>query len=323
MKKIVDDIRLIYKVCSLYYEDDMNQKQIGEYLGVSRSSVVRMLQKGKQQGIVQIQLHNPASYNYGELEKRLETKYGMKDVIIVENSVLDSKSEAISQLFGKAAEFLADFFKEGDCIGVSMGHTLNNVVQTNRTFPRKENLMFVPMVGGISRSTVDGIDVQSNAIARQFSEKFGGTYTQFLSPAVFSDKTVMEFFLQEKAVNFIFDEFQKINVMVVGIGIPERADHTLIKAGYAQKDELDRLSEAGAVGDICLKFFDENGKTENFCFFNDRVAAMAFRMMKKVPNRIGIASGEKKVTAVKGAIRGGFINILITNAEMAEKLVEE
>ena len=44
MKKIVDDERLIYKVCSLYYQDNMNQKEIGDYLGVSRSSVLRMLQ---------------------------------------------------------------------------------------------------------------------------------------------------------------------------------------------------------------------------------------------------------------------------------------
>ena len=51
MKKIVDDERLIYKVCCLYYQDDMNQKEIGEYLGVSRSSVLRMLHKGKEMGL--------------------------------------------------------------------------------------------------------------------------------------------------------------------------------------------------------------------------------------------------------------------------------
>ena len=63
MKKIVDDERLIYKVCCLYYQDDMNQKEIGDYLGISRSSVLRMLQKGKEIGIVTIELNNPVSYN--------------------------------------------------------------------------------------------------------------------------------------------------------------------------------------------------------------------------------------------------------------------
>ena len=96
MKKIVDDERLIYKVCCLYYQDDMNQKEIGEYLGVSRSSVLRMLHKGKEMGIVRIELHNPRFYDYGEMEKALERAYGLKDVLIVENSVLYTRWENAS-----------------------------------------------------------------------------------------------------------------------------------------------------------------------------------------------------------------------------------
>ena len=42
MKKIVDDWRLIYKVCSLYYEDDMRQQEVSDYLGISRATVSRM-----------------------------------------------------------------------------------------------------------------------------------------------------------------------------------------------------------------------------------------------------------------------------------------
>ena len=87
MKKIVDDERLIYKVCCLYYQDNMNQKEIGDYLGVSRSSVLRMLQKGKELGIVKIKLNNPSTFDYGEMEKKLENMYGLKDVLIVEQYV--------------------------------------------------------------------------------------------------------------------------------------------------------------------------------------------------------------------------------------------
>ena len=134
MKKIVDDERLIYKVCCLYYQDNMNQKEIGDYLGVSRSSVLRMLQKGKELGIVKIKLNNPSTFDYGEMEKKLENMYGLKDVLIVENSVLDSKTEAASYLFGQAADYLYNFFKEGDQIGVTMGQTLNNVVVTNKDY---------------------------------------------------------------------------------------------------------------------------------------------------------------------------------------------
>jgi DNA-binding transcriptional regulator LsrR (DeoR family) len=323
MKKIVDDDRLIYKVCCLYYEDGMNQKEIGDYLGVSRSSVLRMLQNGRDRGIVTIVLHNPASFNYGELEKKLEVKYGLKDVVIVEESVLDSKSEAATYIFGQAADYLYSLLREGYRIGVTMGHTLDNVLQTNKTFKKFDNILCVPIVGGISQGATEGMDVQGNEMARKFTEKFGGKYIQFLSPAMFSDKRILDTFLQEKAVNFIFEEFKKINVAVVGIGVPKGEDHTLIKAGYATAKELKELAARGAVGDITLQFFDEKGNTEPFHEFNDRVAAIPMDVFRKIPLRIGIASGEKKAEAVKGAIKGKLINILITNAECARKLLAE
>jgi DNA-binding transcriptional regulator LsrR (DeoR family) len=140
MKKIVDDERLIYKVCCLYYQDNMNQKEVADYLGVSRSSILRMLQKGKEMGIVTIELHNPRFYDYGDMEKALERAYGLKDVVIVESSVLDTRTESASYMFGKASDYLHDFFKEGDHIGVAMGNTLNNVVSTNKDYEKYKDI---------------------------------------------------------------------------------------------------------------------------------------------------------------------------------------
>ena len=322
MKKIVDDERLIYKVCCLYYQDDMNQKEVGDYLGISRSSVLRMLRKGKEMGIVTIELHNPRFYDYGDLEKTLERAYGLKDVVIVENSVLDTRAEAASYMFGTAADYLDGFFKDGDHIGVAMGSTLNNVVNTNKTYEKDKNLLFVAMEGGISQSTVDSLAVQGNDLVRKFADKFGGTYSQFLSPAVFSDKKVLDTFMEEKAVNYILDEFKKLNVIVVGIGVPDGTNHTLEKAGYIAGKERRKLVENGAIGDLCLQFYDMDGNADKFSFFNDRVAAMHLEDIRRIPSKIGIAGGERKAEAVIGAVRGGYINILITDSECAKKLIE-
>jgi DNA-binding transcriptional regulator LsrR (DeoR family) len=281
-----------------------------------------MLQKGREMGIVTIELHNPRFYDYGEMEKTLERAYGLKDVLIVENSVLDTRSEAASYMFGTASDYLHSFFKEGDRIGVAMGNTLNNVVSTNKTYEKHKDLLFVALEGSISRITVEGTDVQGNELARKFADKFGGTYTQFLSPAVFSDWKVLEFFMKEKAVNYILDEFKRLNVVVVGIGVPAGTEHTLNKAGYLTEEERRKLVERGAVGDMCLQFFDKDGNTDQYSFYNDRVAAMRLGDIRRIPSKIGIAGGQRKVNAVIGAIRGGYINILITDTECAKKLIE-
>jgi DNA-binding transcriptional regulator LsrR (DeoR family) len=281
-----------------------------------------MLQKGREMGIVTIELHNPRFYDYGDMEKTLERAYGLKDVLIVENSVLDTRSEAATYMFGSASDYLHSFFKEGDRIGVAMGNTLNNVVNTNKAYEKHKNLLFVALEGSISRITVEGTDVQGNEIARKFADKFGGTYTQFLSPAVFSDWKVLEFFMKEKAVNYILDEFKRLNVVVVGIGVPDGTEHTLSKAGYLLEEDRKKLVERGAVGDMCLQFYDQDGNTDQYSFYNDRVAAMRLADIRRIPSKIGIAGGARKVDAVIGAIRGGFINILITDTECAKKLIE-
>lgn len=321
MKKIVDDWRLIYKVCSLYYEDDMRQQEVSDYLGISRATVSRMLQKGKESGIVRVEVINPVQFSYNKLEKALERKYGLKEVIVVESSALDTKTESVSRMYERAALYLSQFFKDGDWIGVTMGHMLHNIVKTNRAFEKDKKLMFVPIVGGIGQNTIDKVDVQSNRIAQEFSRKFGGTYTQFLSPAVFSEQKAMEYFLKEKSISYIFDDFQKLDTLIMGIGIPQRVESTLVRAGYITGENLEKFARDGMAGDIALHFFDEDGATEKFRAFNDRVAGMPLEMMKKVRNRIGIAGGENRAEAIRGAIKGGFINMLITNIDAAEKLL--
>ena len=65
MKKIVDDNRLIYKCCYLYYMDGLGQKEICDQLGISRATVSRLLKAGKENGVVRIELDNPDSILYG------------------------------------------------------------------------------------------------------------------------------------------------------------------------------------------------------------------------------------------------------------------
>ena len=65
MKKLVDDIGLIYKCCKMYYEDRLSQHQIADQLGISRVTVSRMLSAGRKMGIVRIQVVEPEETNCG------------------------------------------------------------------------------------------------------------------------------------------------------------------------------------------------------------------------------------------------------------------
>jgi len=118
------------------------------------------------------------------------------------------------------------------------------------------------------------------------------------------------------------DEFERLNVIVVGIGVPDGINHTLEKAGYVSGNELKTLVDKGAVGDMCLQFFDKDGNTDKLDFYNERVAAMRLEEIRRIPSKIAIAGGKRKAEAVIGAVRGGYINILITDTECAKQLIE-
>jgi DNA-binding transcriptional regulator LsrR (DeoR family) len=57
-----DDIRLIVKIAQLYYEQDMTQAQIARELGIYRTTISRLLKRGREQGIVTIAIN----YDYNE-----------------------------------------------------------------------------------------------------------------------------------------------------------------------------------------------------------------------------------------------------------------
>lgn len=322
MKKIVDDIRMIYKCCSLYYEDGKNQQEICDYLGISRSTVSRMLKLGYELGIVKIEVINPVKFGYGEIEKALQKKYKLKDIIVVHTNALDTKNDLIAYLNEEALTFLNNLFSNGDYIGVSMGHTLYNMTKIKKKFDDEKELTFMPLIGGISQNKINKDDIQSNNVAQRFAKIFGGKYLQFLSPAVFSSKEVLDGFLMEKSVNYIFEYYKKLNTVIMGVGVPEREKSTLISNDYVTKEYMNELIEKGVVGDVVLHFFDKDGNLELFNDFNDRVSAISMDMMKKVKNRVAIVNGEEKAEAVKAAIKGGFCNILITDVSCAEKLLE-
>ena len=320
MKKIIDDTRLIFKCCSLYYEDEMSQQEICDLLGISRPSVCRMIKLGKELGIVKIEIKHPDGFTFGKIERDLEKKFNLREVIVADSSpIVAGKERKNSELMEETIHFLETILENGAYVGVTMGMTLQNLTSTKKVIEEPIKCTFVPIVGGIGESRSD---IHSNSIAIKLAKLFGGDCIQFFAPAVFSDINILNGFMKEKSVKGIFKIFRKIDTIIMGIGVPDRECSTLIQTGYVDEQVMEEFVKRGAVGDISLQFFDEFGNVEKFRDFNERVAGMPIEQLKKVPQRIGIAGGAQKAKAVHGAIKGNFLNILITDIDCAKALLE-
>ncbi len=75
------------------------------------------------------------------------------------------------------------------------------------------------------------------------------------------------------------------------------------------------------AGDICMQFYDATGNTLPFKGDNN-VVGIEIKKLRRVPHAIGVACGVDKVSAIKGAINGRYINTLVTDYECAKKLAE-
>jgi DNA-binding transcriptional regulator LsrR (DeoR family) len=87
-------------------------------------------------------------------------------------------------------------------------------------------------------------------------------------------------------------------------------------------EELNVLADRGAVGDICLRFFDRAGR-QVITGLNDRVISMELEQLRKVRRVIGIAGGRRKTMAIRGALTGKLVNALITDLTCARQLIAE
>jgi len=79
------------------------------------------------------------------------------------------------------------------------------------------------------------------------------------------------------------------------------------------------LAERGAVGDICLRYFDAQGQPvleedEEF------VVSVALPKLRSIHRVLGLAGGQNKVQAIRGALKGGYLDILITDLDTAQAL---
>ena len=119
---ITDNLRMMVKVCRLYYEENLSQKEISALMGISRPQISRMLTCARSQNIVTIKINNPFE-DETNLGRALAERYRLKDAL-----VLDTR-DGSPETFGRmAAEYLDAYIADGECVGVMSGQTISRVV---------------------------------------------------------------------------------------------------------------------------------------------------------------------------------------------------
>jgi len=313
MRRVVDDERMMLRVCDMYYNQNLGQREIADALAMSRPTISRLLVNAREKGIVKIILTDLAGRNHFDIEQQLEKKYGIKEAIVTES--FEDKEQLQAELGRMAAQYLERILKNGYSVGVSMGTTLAHIVP-HITADYLKGLTFIPMVGGIGEASTE---LYSNFLAEAMAKAFGGVSLALHAPAMVSRMQAKNELLQEESIARVLVRLNELDVALSGIGAPD-VNSTIIAAGYFSREMIEDLHKNSICGDICMRFFDKYGNLSLY-EHNQRVIGVNIELLRKVPWSVGVAGGAGKAGAVRGALAGKYINVLITDFDCAKLLL--
>ena len=314
----IDELRIIARVARMYYEWDMRQSEIARQLELSQASVSRLLRKSKEEGIIRININVPKGV-YTEIEETLVKKYALRDAIVVDS--MDNEEKLIIRDLGaSAAYYLESSIRPNEIIGISSwSATLLSMVDALHPLPKKSGVKVVQILGGVGNPSVEAHATQ---LTSRMARLVNGEAVYLPITGIVSTEAARDVLLSDASVQPAIELFDHVTTALVGIGAIDPSPLIAQSGNIFSAEENRLLRENNAVGDILLRFFDLNGKLVQTGLEN-RVISMSLDQLRKVNRAIGIAGGERKYAGILGALRGKWVNILITDRFTATKLANE
>ena len=231
------------------------------------------------------------------LEKNLIAAYGLNDAFVVPTPLNEATlTHTISRA---AALYVSDHLRPGGYLNIGYGDTVSSMLG----YLAKEHedpINVVSMTGGVSYYLPS---VSSTAYAMHL----------FLipSPLIVSSSEVRDALLGAMT--------EHADMSVVGIGAAVEGA-TVLRNGIIRESELAILKMQGSVGDVLHHFYDSEGNpitTE----IENRTISTDIEKLRTMKNVVGVAGGSEKVAAIKAVLRGGYLNVLVTDSKTAEELL--
>ena len=304
MQKKEVKIRQMVDICEQYYLKGRNQQDIAEDLGLSRPSVSRLLSQARAEGIVTITVHNPYS-NEQRYAVQLEKRFGLHKAIVV--SVPESDVSSFTKAQAEAASYLLDCeLRDGDILGVMGGITLNKISSQISEISRND-ITVVPLIGGWGPVSAMW---QANLNVRNFGARWNCQYSQLNAPAIVSSSAAKDVLMEEPEIQAILSLASRSSVALVGIGnVAENS--SLFDSGLLTSSDISRLQELEIVASLCNFFLDREGNSIEFIDAS-RTIGIETNQLRRIPRVVAIASGKGKAEAIAAALKGHWVDSLIT-----------
>lgn len=302
----VRDGALLLTAAYLYYVEERSQEEVARQIGVSRSTVSRLLTEARRAGVVQITVTAPPVS--GSLERDLAARLGLERVYAAPG-VADENDPGpiLASAVGQA--LLEGGLGEGDALLVSWGRATWSVSRSD--LPHLPGVVVIPAVGGMSD---DEPWFHANEIARRLAAGIAGRPLLLHAPSLPSER-LRRSLLADTSTRSVLSRWNDARAILVGIGAWPKTQPNEAPASLS----LDGEALRRAVCDVAGRLFDADGAPVHFKT-EPRLLAVTREQLARIPKRIGVAVGIRKADAIIAAARSGLINVLVTDVVTASAL---
>lgn len=305
---------LLSQVASLYYDEKKTQQEIAEITGFARPVISRMINEAREKGVVKIIVQYPWKSN--GLSKALVDTFGLKDAL-----VMVTEFETYDGLLNGLGILVADYFnrilRDDMVIGISWGSAMQHMIKALQ--PR--NVSNVEVVQIIGASGTENNPSEGPLLAQLLSERLGANCRYLHAPLVVENKMIHDGLLQERGIKDTLSRARQADVALVGIGSVHQDLFPLMRSGYMSDDDRLKLVADGAVGDICGQYFSINGDWLD-TDINHRIIGIDLQTLSQIDTVIAVAGDLRKGDAILGALRGKYVDVLATDAQTAQYLID-
>jgi len=310
------DTAVIVRAARLYYEQGRSQTEVAHELDLSRSNVSRILTQARDRGIVEITIHDPEAPPQRDeaLEAALRAAFSLREAHVVSAP----RATAMESVAREGAAVLTERASTVRSLGVTWGQTVQSVVAELETLRPRPTPQVLPLVGG--HSTLDQFD-SGDSVVRVLASRLGATPRTLYAPAVLESATAVATLRAESSIGEVLAAAAQVELALVGIGsMGEHSSPHVLELMRLSDAERAAFAAQRPVGDVCGRFIDADGVPLG-APTDQRVLAVTFSELLRIPEVVGVAAGPEKAPGVLGVLRSGAIDTAVFDVDLAREVL--
>ena len=298
-------------IATRFYLTGQNQVEIARSVGLDASTVSRYLKRARDEGIVRVEIQRPRSL-HGDLALELAHSFNLKRAVVVAGEGPGS----VQAVARAAADYVNSQLINGMRLGLSWGRMLSAAIHLLP--PGTVSDLDVSLLhGGVGSA---GAGIQGVELARHIASLHPRSHVHYLhAPVLVDSPDIKEAMLRDGSIRAALESAASREMALVGIGTLDESA-PLIRFGHISARDRRRLLAAGAIGDMCTRFFTPEGEPVHV--LDDRLIAIEWDELKRIPLVVAMAAGIDKRDAILGALRAACINVLITDEATARAVLK-